>query len=197
MQKPTWNTHRYDVDRVEQMRKAVAAANALFRRPQPRANHQRRQPRHEPILDADAQRPHNAMDDTHLMPVALPVPAIDPVPESAINDTHLTLVALPTPAVDHESHIAVNDTRTMLVALPMPAVDPESQIAVNDTQTRTRCQVIHTCQRLKPSSNARLSNKHQVRVVHGIVWSLRVGIQDRLVARLASLVICSWLRSSE
>ncbi|KAH9104150.1 hypothetical protein AeMF1_019673 [Aphanomyces euteiches] len=95
MQKPTWNTHRYDVDRVEQMRKAVAAANALFQRPQPRANHQRRQPRHEPILDADAQRPHNVADDAHLMPLALLVPAVDPEP--VILDTHLIPVALHRP----------------------------------------------------------------------------------------------------
>ncbi|KAG9410676.1 hypothetical protein AC1031_018699 [Aphanomyces cochlioides] len=121
MQKPTWNTHRYDVERVEQMCKAVAAANALFRRPQPRANRQRRQPLHEPILDADEQRPHNAMDDTHLIPVALPVPAVDPVPEPVIIDALLMPVII--------------DTSLMPVALPMPTVDPESQIAVNDTHT--------------------------------------------------------------
>ncbi|KAH9100069.1 hypothetical protein Ae201684P_019070 [Aphanomyces euteiches] len=106
MQKPTWNTHRYDVDR-----------------PQPRVNHQRRQPRHEPILDADAQRPHNVADDAHLMTLALLVPAVDPVP--VILDTHLIPVALHRPAVDPESH--VNETHMMAGDPSMPAAQREQQ----------------------------------------------------------------------
>ncbi|KAG9417009.1 hypothetical protein AC1031_001397 [Aphanomyces cochlioides] len=47
MQKPTWNIRQDDLERVHQMRKAMAVPNALFRRPKQRANIQRR---HQPIL---------------------------------------------------------------------------------------------------------------------------------------------------
>ncbi|KAG9410799.1 hypothetical protein AC1031_018823 [Aphanomyces cochlioides] len=124
MQKPTWNLHRYNVEQVDQMRRAVAAANALFQRPQRRPHRPRRQPRHEPLPTVDADAPHNVINDTNAMPAA---PAVDPVPEPGINDTHIMPVALPMPAVDPESQIADIDTHTRLASLPMPATQGVQQ----------------------------------------------------------------------
>ncbi|CAK4370316.1 unnamed protein product, partial [Aphanomyces euteiches] len=42
-----WNVRQDVLERVHQMRKAMAVSNALFRRPKQRANIQRR---HQPIL---------------------------------------------------------------------------------------------------------------------------------------------------
>ncbi|KAG9405827.1 hypothetical protein AC1031_003747 [Aphanomyces cochlioides] len=111
------------------MRRAVAAANALFQRPQRRPNRPRRQPRHEPLptVDAHAQRPHNVTNDMNAMPAAPAMPAVDPVPEPGINDTHIMPVDLPMPAVDPESEIADIDTHTRLAALPMPATQGVQQ----------------------------------------------------------------------
>ncbi|CAK4768006.1 unnamed protein product [Aphanomyces euteiches] len=62
------------------------------------------------------------MDDAHLMPVALFMPAVHPAPEPPfINDTHIMPVAPAMPEVDPDSQIAV-DTHTMLAALPMVSV---------------------------------------------------------------------------